>query len=61
MLDDKLKAVTSALVAIDKFGWCCLGESRPDEIEIVKQIITNCGKNYSIAELPHGTIQIFCK
>lgn len=61
-MDDKLAVVTNALQSIRKMGMCCISISRKEEIEIVKRIIKDCGRDYEASEMPDGYgVQIFLK
>jgi hypothetical protein len=58
-MDDKLTVITSAFQSIKKFGWCCVGKSRQEEINIIVKTIKDCGEDCKVVELPNETIQIF--
>lgn len=57
-MDSKLSVVISAFESIQKYGWCNVGHSHMDEIEIIKNTIEKCGKTYSTHEHEYS-IQIF--
>lgn len=59
-MDSKLTVAIHAFDSIKKFGWCNIGHSHKDVVEMIKNTVENCGESFSVIEKKHST-QIIVK